>query len=154
MTETVENWKWVPEHEGKYAVSDFGRVYSYVSGRYLRPVSFDKEGHVKVSLGRADRRSVHSIVMQTFVGERPKGADIRHLNGVPDDNRLENLEYASRSTNMKDIKKHGGRKSGFGLLTALDIKLDALTTGDTQEVIAKRHGVHQTTVSRCIAEGL
>ena len=45
---------------------------------------------------------VHKLVMLTFIGPVQEGLEIRHLNGNPQDNRLENLKYDTHSENMLD----------------------------------------------------
>jgi hypothetical protein len=50
---------------------------------------------------------VHSLVMLAFVGPRPYGNEVRHLNGNKLDNRLENLCYGTVRENWQDRWKHG-----------------------------------------------
>lgn len=111
----MEHWKDIPGYEGRYQVSDQGRVRSVdhrvrlvahgvettrlVRGRVLRPGA-QREGHVTVALGKGNSRLVHQLVLETFVGPRPKGQECLHLNHKPADNRLRNLRYGSRSENI------------------------------------------------------
>lgn len=112
----------VPGFEN-YHVSDQGRIVSKINpgnhkyeSNYSRNISLNpnKYGYVIVNLFGAGKRnvprSVHSLVMEVFVGPRPSGMDIRHKNGVRDDNRLENLEYGTRTENMSDARAHGTLK--------------------------------------------
>ncbi|WP_299315526.1 NUMOD4 motif-containing HNH endonuclease [uncultured Halomonas sp.] len=122
-----EIWRDVPGYEGRYEVSDKGRVrsrdrqveattrqgttyYSRRRGRLLRPGRMNAFGHLSVAIGKGNSRTVHSLVMEAFIGPRPDGFDIRHLNGDGSDNRLVNLEYGSRSENNRDIARHGRRR--------------------------------------------
>jgi hypothetical protein len=50
---------------------------------------------------------VHSLVILAFVGPRPDGEQVRHLNGNPADNRLTNLAYGTQSQNQQDSLRHG-----------------------------------------------
>lgn len=98
--------------EGRYEVSDAGSVRSLphtltksngtlhkVRGTVLSP-SLSKGGYLRVLIGRKSRR-VHQLVAEAFLPPRPRGhTDINHLNGVKVDNRVENLEWATRSRNM------------------------------------------------------
>ena len=118
----TEQWRDIPGFEGAYQVSDLGRVRSldrrvrhsegrhmyFLRGRILHP-SLTPKGYFQVNLGRAKKMKVHAPVMLTFIGPYPKGLEIRHLNGIPGDNRLVNLEYGTRSRNALDVKWHGGR---------------------------------------------
>ena len=121
----TENWKAVPGHEGRYEVSDQGRVrsldaavkcsgpvkgeyYSHKKGRMLRPGRMTL-GHLSVALGRGNSRCVHELVLLAFVGASYVGRECLHRNGVPSDNRLENLHWGTRSENIRDAYAHGAR---------------------------------------------
>ena len=77
-----------------------------VSGKILRPGKYCKSGHMSVVLGHGTPRIlVHQLVMRTFVGESPKGVEVLYNNGNPQDNRLENLCYGTRTDNILDVYK-------------------------------------------------
>lgn len=118
---TTEKWIAIPGWEGWYEVSNLGRVRSLdrvvdrpagtarVTGRILvsRP---NRYGYPQVHLkrnGSSTCRTVHSLVLAAFVGEREPGKVARHLNGVPSDARLENLAYGTNSENQRDKRGHG-----------------------------------------------
>ncbi|MEU0860627.1 HNH endonuclease signature motif containing protein [Streptomyces griseofuscus] len=48
---------------------------------------------------RQKNRAVHEVVLSTFVGPRPPGADGDHINRDPEDNRLSNLRWLDASEN-------------------------------------------------------
>ena len=106
-----------------YEVSDSGMVRSWIRAvrgckradepRILRQVT-NPGGYVKVNLscetaaGRCIRpRTVHSLVLEAFVGPRPAGAVVRHLDGDKLNNRLENLRYGTSAENAEDTIRHG-----------------------------------------------
>ena len=105
--------RWLPISEfPDYDISSAGRVASRRRGvpRLLapRPAAAAKPGNLPylyVALygpGRADR-SVHSLVLTTFVGPRPHSdSEARHLNSDPQDNRLENLAWGTKAENLQD----------------------------------------------------
>lgn len=109
---TDERWLPIPDFDG-YEVSDIGRVRSYrrnPEGRLLRSHPLPHTGHFTVKLyadAVAVSARVHMLVMQAFVGAPPEGMEVCHNNGIPGDNRLENLRYASRSENIRDAVRHG-----------------------------------------------
>lgn len=109
-----EHWQPIPGTESAYWVSNLGRVKSY-RGRnfpctYLKP-GLASNGYLTVSLFRKTR-TVHSLVAEAFIGPRPKGSDICHLNGKRTDNRASNLRYDTRKGNFADMDKHGTRPRG------------------------------------------
>lgn len=55
---------------------------------------------------------VHSAVMLAFVGPRPAGLEVRHLDGNPKNNVLSNLAYGTAGQNRIDAYEHGGRPTG------------------------------------------
>lgn len=156
----TERWLPVVGFEGRYEVSDFGRVRSldrYLvkksrwgmetvelkEGRILRPGRMPG-GHVSVSLGKKSR-CVHELVLRAFVGPPPKGFECRHLNGTPNDNCLDNLQWSTRRRNFQDRKWHDGT-------TATKLRPDDVREMRTMfgvfstAEIAARFGVCQGTV--------
>ena len=101
-----ERWELHPDFPD-YSVSSNGRVWSRRGhGRFLKPCD-TRFGHRMVMLGRGNNRLVHRLVMEAFVGPRPDGFEVRHLNGNGADNRLANLAYGTRTENIRDALAHG-----------------------------------------------
>ncbi|OZC62149.1 hypothetical protein CH267_00990 [Rhodococcus sp. 06-621-2] len=117
-----ERWRSVVGFEGAYEVSDFGNVRSldraivtkagvtiHRKGAVKRP-SPHPDGHIYVRLSKANTpslRSIHTLMMEAFVGPCPKGQEVLHSNGIGTDNRLPNLRYGTRSENAADQVRHG-----------------------------------------------
>lgn len=130
-----EIWKDIPGYEGKYQVSNMGRVKSLsriIQGRnqfgsfewqspelYLRPGRADKYGHLSVVLNNPRKsRLVHQLVMLAFVGEPPEGMCVLHSNGNASDNRLSNLRYDTQSENVLDVYR---QRKAWKKLTVEDV---------------------------------
>lgn len=99
--------------DSQYSVTSAGDVIS-PRGAVLRPWQSGRYGHLKVQIEDGRRRFVHQLVAESFLGERPDGADVRHLNGNPADNRVENLTYGTRSENVLDSVRHGTYRNANG----------------------------------------
>ena len=56
-------------------------------------------------------RRVHQLILEAFVGPRPKGYETRHLDGDPVNNHLANLCYGTHSENQQDSIRHGTHTS-------------------------------------------
>ena len=85
----------------KYAVSNMGNVRGQDGIRLLKPYITTK-GYTQVCIYNDTikiKKNVHILVMEAFVGERPNGYEIDHINRMRDDNRLNNLRYCTRSEN-------------------------------------------------------
>lgn len=65
----------------------------------------DRNGYRTVNI-KGRPRTVHSLVLAAFIGPRPKGACVRHLNDVRHDNRLANLTYGSYRDNSQDALRN------------------------------------------------
>lgn len=96
----TERWLPVVGFEGRYEVSNHGRVRSLLTHkRHVLSPTYGTGGYHRVALdGRS--KTIHSLVAIAFVGPRPPGLDINHLNGIKTDNRPENLEYCTRLQNV------------------------------------------------------
>ncbi len=140
-----EIWKDIPGFP-PYKVSDMGRIEgprgisfgSINNHGYRRKVLYYVSG-AKASFG------VHRLVMSAFVGDG-KGLEVNHLNGVKHDNRLENLEYVTRSGNMKHAYLSGLSKTKLKEQDVLAIM--CLLKCDFQNMyIAKLFNVSDVTIS-------
>jgi len=113
MSEDQEEWRVVPGYGGAYEVSSKGRMRTvrpvYLKGHVSR--SNDKALSVRVSIFDADHKpltaTIHSLIMAAFVGPRPKGMLIRHLDGNAENNSLNNLKYGTHRENSNDMAIHG-----------------------------------------------
>lgn len=123
----MEVWKAVVGFEGRYEVSDWGRVRSMdrttprrnhlikLSGKVLKAKP-NAQGYPAVSLFAGSRlnrkeRSVHRLVLLAFVGEPPHDHEALHGDGTRANNRLENLRWGTRSENIADTHKTGTHRS-------------------------------------------
>ena len=102
----------VPDFPGCYVTRD-GRAFTTSRG-CVKEVCVECVGSYKtmsVSTGICERKniSLHCAVARTFLGVRPDGYVVAHLNGKPEDNRVENLEYVSPRENNAHTLIHGKR---------------------------------------------
>ena len=88
-----------------YAITKDGRVWNCKHKRWLKPIK-QKHGYLRVYLGRRNPKSIHRLVLETFVRECPDGRECCHLDGNPQNNSLENLRWGTHSDNAQDAIKH------------------------------------------------
>jgi hypothetical protein len=107
----MEEWREIPGLEG-YEVSSHGRVRSYRT-RGSRPIRLGvspralsiytgKGGYASVQIGRSPRM-VHQLVALAFIGPRPEGYEVDHIDGDRSNARAVNLRYLTRSENIRAI---------------------------------------------------
>ena len=100
----VEIWKDIEEFNGSYQVSNLGRVRSkerFINTRtypaqIMKPLIRNNNSvQVRLRNGTSQvTRGVAKLVLLTFVGKPPKNAkQPKHLDGDPNNNCLENLEW-------------------------------------------------------------
>ena len=105
----TEIWKEFPL-DSRYSISTFGRVKG---PRKILSLQHDKDGYPVFMVWssvthpldgkRCKLHKVHRAVAQTFIGAIPPGMVINHLNGVKQDNHLNNLQI----TTISDNTQHG-----------------------------------------------
>lgn len=119
----TELWKPIPSEPG-YEVSDLGRVRSAdrvvetaaswrrpahkrtYKGKLLKPGRMSG-GHWPVACGKGNTRTVHSLVLEAFVGPCPPGMECLRGGDDNDDNSLTNLRYGTRSENLIEAWANG-----------------------------------------------
>jgi NUMOD4 motif/HNH endonuclease len=147
----MTRWLPVPGHK-PYEVSDDGRVRR--NGRILKMRSHPS-GHLFVSLSKYPYRkeaSVARLVLLAFIGPPPKGTESRHYpDRDPTNNRLSNLSWATRRTNVLDRIEHGtdnaGERHGMSVLTWRAVRAIRAEKTKTNKEIAMRLEIHPSTVS-------
>jgi hypothetical protein len=166
----TEEWKDIPGYEGRYQASTHGRVRSLdrtiyrkhahggyatwdYKGRVLRQ-GLRKDGHLNVNLGEYNTKKVHRLVLETFVGPCPQGKECLHKDGMPENNRLDNLHWGTRLANRADMRVHAQlyrRVQGSTWLskdTILAIKRDLRDPKPpSQRVLAQKYGTHRNTIN-------
>lgn len=93
---------WVKTNRNKhYDVNIDGYVRNSRNNNILTN-SPNNKGYMTVSLGKhMPGQLVHVLVAEAFVPGYEPGLDVNHKNGNKQDNRAENLEWCTRSENIK-----------------------------------------------------
>lgn len=122
-----EQWRPVVGYVGLYSVSTLGRVRSEArlvrhnlggwsrKRQRVRKTFADKDGYHKVTLSREGVNAiftVHSVVLEAFVGPRPPGHVGCHNNNTPGDDRPENLRWDTLAGNFADKVANGTHARG------------------------------------------
>lgn len=162
-----EVWKDVEGFNGKYQVSNLGRVRTirFINGYsnfLLKKPTIRKQatlfGYKLVRLSDGNKMinyRVHRLVLETFLG-KSKLPQCCHKNGISHDNRLENLYWASAKQNAKDRKKHGtapvGERHGSSKLKWTDVREIRISykNGARLKDLSEKYNITSNSVSRIV----
>lgn len=143
--ERLEEWRDVVGHAG-YRVSSLGRMTGH-QGIMHPSLDHARGGYLKVALHPrpVKNRYVHWLVAAAFLGPRPEGHEVAHLNGDPTDNQLSNLAYVTPKVNGEQRIAHGrqirGQDHGHAKLTPEIVAAIRAHPGSSS-VVAREHGIH------------
>jgi hypothetical protein len=144
-----------------YSVTTAGEIFSFKRKVPLRlkPRVSKSTGYPGVSLcrnGKAHTVNVHTAVAIAFLGPRPEGQVVRHLDGDSENCDVSNLAYGSHIENEADKERHGRRPKGDAIYGS---KLTASEVFDMREMYAdgewignirRKYPLHPTTIHHII----
>lgn len=172
----MEVWKAIPGYEGYYEASTLGVIRSVdrvvqAANRQLKQKSkvlkyaLDAKGYPRVALSKPGETlktfTIHRLIALTFMGPRPEGNQINHINGVKTDNSTSNLEYCTQSENALHSFRLGLQKPKPGSTNPMaKLTEDQVNTIRTiaarggryygRKELAKRFGVAECTIKEVV----
>lgn len=130
---SVERWAFVPDTEGRYRVSDAGRVASFYhrGGAREQPLFLkaapNNPGYPRVTLqnpnGCQFYRRVHRLVAMAFLPPVEGKPFVNHIDGDKTNNSVSNLEWTTNVDNIAHAIRTGlvdnrGERSYYAKLNA------------------------------------
>ena len=109
-----EIWGMFPT-DHRYEISSLGRIRNFNTKKILKPSS-SGSGYLLFTRYLDDVFTgmyVHHAVASAFIGERPDGLQVSHLDGDKFNNKLCNLTYETSKENINRKIKHGTHPTGF-----------------------------------------
>lgn len=157
LLSATEIWMPIPNYEGFYEASDMGRIKRIAGSPFCRedrivqahPNIKTRYLHVVLTKNRVKTNiSVHRLVMLAFVGQKPDGKEINHINGVRQDNRLANLEYVTHIENIRHAMNVLGYKMNFNAkLTDDEVReIRKLIGTMSQRKLADKYNISDTSI--------
>jgi hypothetical protein len=150
MTTVGEEWRAVGRL-GCFEVSSLGRIRCARTGRLKRPTR-TRSGHWVVNLyanGRSCVRNVRSVVAEAFLGPRPAGSFVAHLDGTLSNNCASNLVYRAlglRTTAADGARVHACQGGKLTEPAAREIRRRA-RLGAATTALAREYGVSAPLIS-------
>lgn len=140
-----------------YAVDNQGNVFSFPkkTRKGIRVLKYNivNHGYAMVDLckdGRVKRFLVHRLIAETLLPNPNNKPQVNHKNGNKLDNRIENLEWNTRSENQKHAIEIGlrsakGEKNSQSKLTRQEV-LDIRKSKDKGSLLAKKYNISHPTI--------
>jgi hypothetical protein len=157
----MEIWKNI-ENENYYQVSNLGNVrslnYKNTGLTKILKQSNHEDGYKIISIYINKIRKtvrIHRLVANAFIENSCNKSEVNHINGIKDDNRVENLEWCTHSENIKHSYKIGLQKglkrtnNPNSKITEKQIN-EIINSNLTQKELGKIYNISQTQVSYVI----
>ena len=164
----AEIWKNIKGYKNFYQISNFGKVKSLkrqrtgkngskvsVKKRILKSGK-SKSGYLQVVLckkGICKNFSIHRLIAIAFINNPTNHPEINHIDGNKTNNKIENLEWCTRSYNclhsykLNLVKIIKGENHKNSKLNEIQVKIIRSLKDDlTQKEIAKYFNISQTNI--------
>jgi HNH endonuclease/NUMOD3 motif len=129
-TITIDNieYRHIEEFNGYY-ISQFGRIYSTKSGKFIKTRLARNTRYVNVILTNKRNycKTVHRLVALTWIPNPDNKSDVNHKDGNKLNNHITNLEWITHQENMQHAYNTGLWKPAFCTIR------NSLVIGDEQK---------------------
>lgn len=153
----IEIWKDIKGYEGRYQISNLGRVKSLcrLEEKIMHPVT-TKKGYLQVRLSSGQCTKglkVHRLVALNFIPNPNDKPEVNHLDGNKKNNLVTNLEWCTPKENMGHASQNNLLRDVSGNKNPNCKRINQYTTDGkfiktwcsifdiTKELGAERHGI-------------
>ncbi|MDR2535098.1 MAG: NUMOD4 motif-containing HNH endonuclease [Treponema sp.] len=96
--------RWIPFGDGRYSVSDLGRIRNNLTG-VIRRQFYDKDGYPKIKLyagaGKRIANRINVLVATYHIRQPLAGEEADHIDGRRDNNAAHNLRWVTHRQNIR-----------------------------------------------------
>lgn len=146
----TEIWRSIPNYEGLYEISNFGRVKS-LKRNIIRKAHPDGSGYLKIDLYKNNIQKtfkIHRLVAIVFIKNLEGYTQVNHIDGNILNNKVTNLEWCTPSENIKHkiykLNKNSLHPCKKVKCVELNLIFPSITEG------AKFLGIKQSSLSQSI----
>jgi hypothetical protein len=141
-----------------YEIDELGQIWSLPKKtrkgtRLIKTLINSKTGYMYVDLckdGKVKKFTAHRLVAITYIPNPENKLQVNHINGIKTDNRVENLEWNTRSENQKHsidigLRSTKGVKNSQCKLTEQDV-LYIRNSKENGSILAKKFNISHPTI--------
>lgn len=159
-----EIWKDVKGYEGEYQVSNLGKVKNIKKDNIIKG-TINKNGYIYVDLWKNNKRhkkTIHRLVAENFLNNINNYTDVNHKDGNKQNNKLSNLEFCTRSYNIKEAYRLGLKKKVYPMMNKkgkycpnskkviqYDLQGNIIKIWDSMMDIERELKIHHSNISAC-----
>ena len=147
-----------------YSITKIGKVWNNKYKRWLKPLEYRNYLYVELyKNNQSSKKSIHRLVLETFVGDCPDSMQACHNDGYKLNNQLDNLRWGTHKENQQDRIRHGTSNRGkhvncgeahpFCKLTEQNIRMIIYmwrTNLFSQRELAKQYKISAVEINRII----
>jgi hypothetical protein len=149
-----EVWKDIEGYEGLYKISNYGRIYSFHTNKYMQG-RLNNKGYRHVCLSKNKKMNdfqVHRLVAYAFIENNNNFPLVNHKDENVLNNHADNLEWCTNTYNVRySLERHPERKrkTHTKKLIMYDKDMNVLNVFDLLSSVCKEKNWNSWSIIQC-----